>query len=190
MVVEAVAAAFRSTDPETLELEARCILTEDHVDANAAFEQVVRTLENASCWDAPLRRYERVDRFFDGDVRVSDFSNGEQMVAKKTTVVKDDLPPESEFWKAPADWPRFRISLSREYPTSQPKGYPNFVRRKQTASCTYKQQAWRFDVSKVVSGNQTTLELEVECQTLDMDPDLLQRSLLMKLADLAQMASG
>ena len=181
-------AAFRAKDPETLELEARCILTSDHVDTRVAHERVLTTLRNATCWNEPPRLYQRVDRLYTDDVRVSDFGD-RQEVLRKVALVTSDLPPASEYWKAPDSCPRYRIRLSRETPaTRSATDQPMLVRRKNTLSCMYKD--YKFDVSLVEQGGRSQLELEVECQSLDGGEERTQQHLVMKLTDLVQMAYG
>lgn len=196
MACQPITAAFSTPNPETLELEGRCVLTDKHINVDRAFANVSNTLVKSMCWDKPVERFERIDRFYADSVRISDFDYygdfpKRQVCLRKHNVVSQDLEPQSEFWKGVVWWPKFRISLSREEPVAKPpKSSPKLVRRKETVSCFYKQGQWRFDVSKVSEGNRKTLELEIECQSLEMDPETLQRSMLMKLADLSQMAAS
>jgi hypothetical protein len=185
---DAVRAAYATHDPSTLELEARCILNNTHLNVKEAHQRVVNTLVAAQCWSEPPQRFVRVDRLFANDVRVSASSINDEVAVKKTALVTSDLPPRSEFWNAPANCPQYRIRLSRETPTNLPgkKQVPKHVRRKDTLSCLYK--TWRFDVSLVNQGGDQRLELEIECQSLDHEQHLTQQHLIMKLTDLVQMA--
>ena len=184
-----VARAFTERDVHTLELEARCVLTTRELGEGGparAFGRICDVLCGARCWDSPPERFTRTDRLYTEGMRCSTFDNGRTHTVRKLHIASEDLPAKSEAWVAPHGWPRFRLQLSREVPVqAAPKHQPTSVRRKDSVSCTYKQQDWRFDVSLVDGAR---LELEVECQTLVETPENIRRSIVMKLADLVQMA--